>query len=67
MRRRINRSKLEVDHPGYQPLYPKAGWKKDMKSKEKALKRGNWFKGTSEKEKNWKGLTRTGGVKKKFF
>jgi hypothetical protein len=42
---KVERSKLEVEHPGYQPLYPKAGWRKNERSKEKALKRGNWFKG----------------------
>jgi hypothetical protein len=64
---KVRRSKLEDDHPGYQPLFPKAGWKKDLKSKEKALNRGNWFKGSSNKEESWKGLTKTGGVRKKPF
>ena len=50
---KVRRSKLEDDHPGYQPLFPKAGWKKDLKSKEKALKRGNWFKGSNDKEEGW--------------
>ena len=39
---RVMRSKLETSHPGYQPLYPKAGWRKDIRSKEKAMKRGTW-------------------------
>ena len=42
---KVKKSRLDEDHPGYQPLYPKAGWKRYIKSKEKALKRGNWFKG----------------------
>jgi hypothetical protein len=48
---KVKRSRLDEEHPGYQPLYPKAGWRKDIKSKEKALKRGNWFKGV-EKDGN---------------
>ena len=28
---RVMRSKLETSHPGYQPLYPKAGWRKDIR------------------------------------
>ena len=64
---KVSRSRLEDDHPGYQPLFPKAGWKRDLKSKEKALKRGNWFKGPSGKEECWKGVTKTGGVRKKPF
>ena len=55
---RVGRSRLEMDHPGYQPLYPKAGWRKDLKSKEKALKRGTWFKG-DRKSDDWKKLTKT--------
>ena len=55
---RVGRSRLEMDHPGYQPLYPKAGWRKDLKSKEKALKRGTWFKG-DQKSDVWKKLTKT--------
>ena len=23
---KVKRSRLDEDHPGYQPLYPKAGW-----------------------------------------
>jgi hypothetical protein len=42
---KVERSRLDSDHPGYQPLYQKAGWKRNEKSKEKALKRGNWYKG----------------------
>ena len=40
---RVMRSKLETDNPRYQPLYPKAGWRKDIISKEKAMKWGTWF------------------------
>ena len=64
---KVRRSRLEDDHPGYQPLFPKAGWKRDLKSKEKALKRGNWFKGPSGKEECWKGVTKTCGGRKKPF
>ena len=63
---RVSRSKLEEDHPGFQPLYPKAGWKKDLRSKEKALKRGNWFKGKDDKTETFLHET-GGGVKKKPF
>ena len=63
---RVRRSHLEVDDPGFQPLYPKAGWRKDEKSKEKALKKGNWYKGAGDDEA-WKKIPRAkGGVKKKF-
>ena len=31
------------------------------------MKRGNWFKGPSGKEECWKGVTKTGGVRKKPF
>ena len=47
---KIKRSRLDVQDPGYQPLFPKAGWKKNIKSREKALKRGNWFRGKADKE-----------------
>ena len=47
---KIKRSRLDVQDPGFQPLFPKAGWKKDIKSREKALKRGNWFRGKVDKE-----------------
>ena len=30
---KIRRSRLEVSHPGFQPLYPKVGWRKDLRSK----------------------------------
>ena len=52
---KIKRSLLDTDHPGYAPLFPKAGWRKDQKSREKALKRGTWFRGTKEDEP-WKPL-----------
>ena len=42
---KVKRSRLEITHPGFQPLYQKAGWRRDERTKEKALKKGNWFKG----------------------
>ena len=45
---KVRRSHLDVRDSGYHPLYPKEGWRKDDKSKEKALKRGNWFKVTDD-------------------
>ena len=35
---KVKRIRLDEDHPGYQPLYTKAGWRRDIKYKEKALK-----------------------------
>ena len=55
---KVKRSRLDEDHPGCQPLFPKAGWRKDVKSKEKALKRSNWFKGKEEKEP-WEDLPKS--------
>ena len=67
---KVKRSCLDKDHPGYQPIFPKAGWKRDIKSKEMALKRANWFKGVRENE-SWKGLptsTSSGRIhKRKIF
>ena len=68
---KIKRSLLDPDHPGYSPLIPKAGWSKDLKSREKALKRGTWYRGTKEDEP-WKTLpiSRSSGrvcKKKKIF
>ena len=45
-------------------MYPKAGWRKDLKSKEKAMKRGNWYKG-GKREDNLMGV-KAGMVKKPF-
>jgi hypothetical protein len=42
---KVERSRLAEDHPSYQPLYPKGGWRRNSRSKEKAMKRGTWFKG----------------------
>ena len=42
---KVKRSQLDFDNPSYQPMFPKASWKKDLKSREKALKRSTWFKG----------------------
>ena len=36
---KVKRSRLGNHHPGFQPLFPKSGWKKDIRSREKALKR----------------------------
>ena len=51
-----------------QSLFPKAGEGKDVKSREKAFKRANWFRGRKEDEP-WEGLpkSRSGGriIKKK--
>ena len=55
---KVKRSRLEISHPGFQPLYPKAGWRKDLRSKEKAMKRGKWFRG-DQKDDNWKNLSKT--------
>ena len=50
-----------------EPLYPKAGWRKDLKSKEKAMKRGTWFLG-DQKDGNWKDLSKTvRGMKRNGF
>ena len=62
-RDKVERSQLDEGHPGFQPLYQKAGWKKDEKTKGKALKKGNWFKG--ELREDWKSKTRT--VDKRAF
>ena len=64
---KIKRSRLEVDHPSFQPLFPKAGWRKDIKSREKALKRSTWFRGRKEDE-SWENLPKqrsNGGIRKK--
>ena len=36
---KIKRSRLDTKDPGYQPLFPKAGWRKDLKSRESPEKR----------------------------
>ena len=55
---KVMRSKMDPDHPGFQPLYQKAGWRRNEMARDKALKRGNWFKGGKEKEE-WRNLTKT--------
>ena len=35
---KVKRSRLEITQPGFQPLYQKAGWRKDVKDIEKAMK-----------------------------
>ena len=61
---KVKRSLLDQDNPGYQPLFLKAGWRKNLRAKAKALKRATWFRGM-EKESgdSWDPLspTRTGG------
>ena len=47
---KVKRSRLDNHHPGFQPLFSKSAWKKDIRSREKALKRGNWFRGRVDKE-----------------
>ena len=42
---KVKRSLLETDEPGYQPMFPKAGWRRNPNSKAKALKRATWFRG----------------------
>ena len=70
---KVKRSCLNEDHPSFQQLFPKAGWRINLKSKEKALKRSKWFKGGNrDKDESWRGLpsSRTGGrilKKKKVF
>ena len=58
-RDKVERSQLDEGHPRFQPLYQKAGWKKDERTKEKALKKGILFKG--ELREDWKSRTRTVG------
>jgi hypothetical protein len=56
-RDKVERSQLGEEHPGFQPLYQNAGWRKDERTKEKALKKGNWIKG--DLREGWKTKTRT--------
>ena len=44
-----------------------AGWRKDLRSKEKALKRGTWFKGDQKDGKLWGVSGNCGKVRKKPF
>jgi hypothetical protein len=61
---KVKRSRLEISHHGFQPLFPKAGWRKD---KEKSMKRGTWFRG-DQKVGDWKSLSKTDRkVRKKGF
>ena len=62
---KVERSRLAEDNPSYQPLYPKAGWRKNLRSKEKAMKRGTWFKGGQKDGKMNKVNKRSGRVGKK--
>ena len=48
-------------------MFPKAGWKKDLKSREKAMKRSTWFRGRKDEE-SWEDLPKRksgGGIEKK--
>ena len=36
---RVNRSKLEKTHSGFQPMFPKAGWRREVRDRMKAMKR----------------------------
>ena len=54
---------MDHDHPSYQPLYQKAGWMQNEKSKEKAMKRSNWYKGDGKYKLN---RVKDGKVKKSF-
>ena len=60
---KVDRSKLDHDHPSYQPLYQKAGWRQNEKSKEKAMKRSNWYKGDGKDKLN---RVKDGKVRKSF-
>ena len=55
---RQKRSLLDKDNPGYQPLFSKAGWRRDQRDREKALKRSNWYKGKN-REEPWEGLPKS--------
>ena len=65
---RVKRSLIDQDNPGYQPLFPKAGWRRNLRAKAKAMKRATWFRGM-EKESGeaWNPLppSRTNGRIKK--
>ena len=49
------------------PLYPKAGWKKNEKSKEKALKSWNWYKGAGKEKSGNKIPKVKAGLKRRCF
>ena len=55
---KIKRSCLEETHPGFQPMFPKAGWRRELRDREKAMKRSTWYKGKDEKEP-WEGVSRS--------
>ena len=60
---KVKKSKLDEMDPNYQPLFPKAGWRRELRDKEKAMKRSNWYKGKESKDESWTGLpkSRPGG------
>jgi hypothetical protein len=37
---RVTRSCLDRDHPGFQPMFPKAGWRRDQRAKSKGESSG---------------------------
>jgi hypothetical protein len=55
---KVKRSCLEKTNPGYQPLFPKAGWRRELRNREKAMKRSTWYKGKDKKEP-WDGLPKS--------
>ena len=54
----ISIQEVSRSHDCYDERY---GWRRDERTKEKALKKGNWFKG--ELREGWKSKTRTVGRK----
>ena len=52
---KVERSNLDKTHPGYQPMFPKAGWRRELRDREKALKTSTWYKGKDMKEA-WEGV-----------
>ena len=63
---RVKNSKLDKMDPTYQPLFPKAGWRRELRDKEKALKRSNWYKGKDTKDESWTGLPKSRQRRKDF-
>ena len=71
---RIRRSNLVESDPGFQPMFPKAGWRRVIRDKEEAMKRSTWYRGRA-KEDCLRGVSKPGpggrimkvGKKKKPF
>ena len=55
---KIKRSCLEETHPGFQPMFPKAGWRRELRDREKAMKKSTWYRGKDINE-NWEGVSRS--------